>query len=75
VVVSIKNVTDNATVPGGLSQQELQRLVEYFSILRNWSLQRNKLKNRDDDTTSALQATTSVGGSKAASGSVRKRDR
>ena len=47
------------TVPGGLSQQELKRLAEYFSILRDWSLQRNDLKDRDDDTATP-EATTCV---------------
>ncbi|HUF30229.1 MAG TPA: hypothetical protein VMM77_06150, partial [Gemmatimonadaceae bacterium] len=63
VVVGMKNSTDDATAAVALSEQELQRLVEYFSILRDWSLQHNKLKDRDDDT-SALQAITSVDGSK-----------
>jgi hypothetical protein len=70
----MKKSTDDAAVAVGLSEQELQRLVEYFSILRDWSLQRSKLKDRDDDT-SALQATTSVDGSTVASGSLRKRNR
>jgi hypothetical protein len=39
---SMKNVTDNENVPSALSEQELQRLAEYFSILRDWSLQRDK---------------------------------
>jgi hypothetical protein len=55
----MKNLADNGTVPSGLSQQELKRLAEYFSILRDWSLQRNNLKDRDDDT-STPKATTSV---------------
>jgi hypothetical protein len=46
----MKNLADNGTVPSGLSQQELKRLAEYFSILRDWSLQRNNLKDHDDDT-------------------------
>ena len=31
---SMKNVTDNETVPSTLSEQELQRLAEFFSIVR-----------------------------------------
>jgi hypothetical protein len=46
-------------VPSGLSQQELERLAEYFAILRDWSRQQNSLKDRDDNT-SAPKATTSV---------------
>jgi hypothetical protein len=32
-VASMKKLTDNGAVPSGLSDQELQRLAEYFSIL------------------------------------------
>jgi hypothetical protein len=48
--VGVKNVTDNATVPSGLSEQEVLRSVEYFSLLRDWSLQLSNLLDRDDDT-------------------------
>jgi hypothetical protein len=40
-------------VPGGRSQQELKRVAEYFSILRDWSLQRDDLKDRDEDSSTA----------------------
>ena len=66
----MKNVTDNASVPHDLSEEELQRLAEYFSILREWSLQRSNLNDRDEGT-SAPRATTSVG-TKARSRSDRK---
>ena len=47
------------------------RVQTYFSILRDWSLQRNKLKDRDDDTSSP-KATIPVDRTKAASRSERK---
>lgn len=62
----MKNVTDNGSVPHELSEEELQRLAEYFSILREWSLQRSNLNDRDEGT-SAPRATTSVDGTKAGS--------
>ena len=46
----MKNVTDNGKVPHDLSEEELQRLAEYFSILREWSLQRSNLSDRDEGT-------------------------
>lgn len=67
----MKTVTDNENVPSALSEQELQRLAEYFSILRDWSLQRDKLKDRDDDTSNP-KATIPVDRTKAASRSERK---
>jgi hypothetical protein len=48
-----------------LSEQELQQLVEYFSILQEWSLERNDVKDRGDDI-STTKASTSVEGTKAA---------
>lgn len=44
------NVIGNRSVPRDLSQQELGRLAEYFSILRKWSLeiQCNDLQGHDD---------------------------
>jgi hypothetical protein len=51
-------------VPHELSEEELQRLAEYFSILREWSLQRSNVNDRDE-ATSALSTTTSVDGTKA----------
>ena len=67
----MKNVTDNGSVPHDLSEEELQRLAEYFSILREWSLQRSNLNDRDEGT-SAPSTTTSVDGTKAESRSDRK---
>lgn len=47
-------------MPRDLSQQELERLAEYFSILREWSLeiQRNDLQEHDDAP--VPKATTSL---------------
>jgi hypothetical protein len=49
-VANTAGLTDNGAVSSALSEQEVQRLAEYFSILREWSLRRNGLKDRDDDT-------------------------
>jgi hypothetical protein len=71
-VAGMKNVTDNESVAHELSEEELQRLAEYFSILREWSVQRSNLNDRDEGT-SAPSATTSVDGMKAGHGAIEKR--
>ena len=68
----MKNVTDNGNVPHDLSEEELQRLAEYFSILHEWSLQSKNVKDRGEDVATTTKATTSVDGTKVAPESDRK---
>ncbi|MEO7888864.1 MAG: hypothetical protein ABIW19_02575 [Vicinamibacterales bacterium] len=62
----MKNVTDKEIVPNDLSEEDLRRVAEYLSVLREWSLQRNSLEDREDDV-SHHQATTSVDATKKTS--------
>jgi hypothetical protein len=59
----MENVTDNGAVPSALSEEELQRLVAYFSILHEWSLQCSNLNDRYDGILTP-RATTSVDATK-----------
>jgi hypothetical protein len=64
-VANLKNVTDKETVPTDLSEEDLRRVAEYLSVLREWSLQRNSWEDRECDLSTA-NATTSVDATKKA---------
>jgi hypothetical protein len=61
----MKNVTDKEIVPSELSDEDLRRVAEYLSVLREWSLQRNSLEDLECDL-STTNATTSVDPTKKA---------
>lgn len=61
----MKNATDKETVPSDLSEEDLRRVAEYLSVLREWSLQRdNSLEDHDDVST--LNVTASADATKRA---------